>query len=244
MEKISQNHNDILQILKKAGIIALEEQTVIQYWKKPDNSIVSNGDLKVNQFLTTKLSHLFPEYQIISEEADLTHESSEYKIILDPIDGTDSYLKKQDTWAILIGFINHNKIIAGYVYQPSQNNLYYTYENKAYYHDGVKETELKECFQPKNNAVITYNDYEAEEYLKKLNIKEIKYMYSAALKIIEVAKNNADIYVNCRRKCSVWDLVAPIAILEKSGGHFESDNPLILNSENTSFPYNFSCYKK
>ena len=240
-------NTQLLKILKKAGKIATTEQKKMTVDIKKDKSIVTNGDLAVSKFLETELKKLYPDHDVFSEENTETSPSSKKVIVIDPIDGTESYSRVQDSWSILVGFLYNNQIHGGIVYQPSKNLLYYGFKDQgAFKLDFKLNTKVKMEALNKSNSlgVCSPKDYGEQLFMKKLGFTNQEYSYSAALKIMQVAEGYADIYANFRKKCSIWDLIAPVAILNEAGGMIKY-NPLIeYNFNKTHIDADFCCFGK
>lgn len=208
----------LFEILKQAGQIALDEQKSLKIQKKPDTSIVTNGDLAVSQFLEQELLKLYPDYSIYSEE-NYSTPTTKKVIVIDPIDGTESYARKEDTWTILIGFIDDGIMTQGVIYQPTQDLLYYGSLGQGSFviKNGI-ESRLDANRTGKFKGMSSHKMYGEDVFFKNNQIKDISHMYSAALKIMKVAEGEIDAYPNFRKKCSLWDLVAPMVILNEAGG--------------------------
>lgn len=230
----------LIELVKKAGIIALEEQKNMSVSKKPDTSIVTNGDLKVSAFLEQELVKLYPDFEVFSEENSKQVPKSNKVIVIDPIDGTQSYSRRQNTWSILIGFMENGVPTKGIVYQVPTGKLYYGAKGEGSYLlengttkklSAIRTGPLKSFASPSRAG--------EGEFLQSLQITETEYMYSASLKIMEIALGNSDIYPNFQKKCSLWDLVAPDIILSEAGGKmvYESDPGVNFNNPhiNTKF---------
>lgn len=238
--------SDLIQVIKSAGEIALAEQKNLTTQVKPDTSIVTNGDLAVSAFLEKELSNLFPDWSIFSEENSKIIPNKNQVIVIDPIDGTESYSRKQDTWSILVGFWKDNCAVAGVVYQPTLNRLYIGEEGEGSYlitPEGGREL-LVALAQGELSAFKSPKNYGEHDLLTKLGITNVKDMYSAALKIMEVAHGNVDAYPNFRRACSIWDLVAPWAILKEAGGSLYFQSPPSLDFEKPLWDINFCALGK
>lgn len=212
--------NIMIDILKKAGIIALEEQHKLQINTKSDHSLVTNGDLKVSEFLEKELKMAFPEFEIFSEENCYNLPQGNKVIVIDPIDGTQSYSQCQDTWCILVGFIENNIITKGYVYQPSKDLIYMAEKNLGAWliHNNLKKP-IKAINQNPITALLSPNGLKEINYVQQdLQCSNIEYVYGAGLKIAMIAEGKGDIYPNFQHKCSLWDIVAPMIILQEAGG--------------------------
>lgn len=237
--------NPLFELAKKAGAIALKEQLNLTKSIKKDKSIVTNGDLAVSQFLESELHRYYPKWNILSEENATKHITSSNVIIIDPIDGTESFARKQDSWSVLIGFISNDEIVQGLVYQPTLNKLFYAEKHNGalFIHNGLASKMEPINLNSQLKGVMSHKDYGEEAFFKDNNITNIEKSYSAALKIMQVASSDADIYANFRQKCSIWDLIAPLAILNEVGGSFITKNQFKLNINNHHIDVPFICIK-
>lgn len=221
------------KMIEKAGELAISEQQKLSLATKEDTSIVTNGDLAVSAFLEKELVKMFPEYEVFSEENSKNKPKGNKVIIIDPIDGTQSYSRKEDTWAILIGFLDGAVAVKGVVYQPTKKVFFYAEKDKgAYRIQGDQVTKLNSDRSGDLVAWVSPMKANEKKFLDKHNITKTETMYSASLKIVELAQGHGDIYPNFRKKCSLWDLVAPQLILEESGGKIVYEQNQGINFEN------------
>ena len=97
---------------------------------KEDNTPVSNGDLEVNRILTEKINNLTPQIPIVSEETSHNKSKKDLKNfwLIDPIDGTYDYINDLDEFTLNAGLIINNRAVAGIIYAPAKNRLFYSYE--------------------------------------------------------------------------------------------------------------------
>ncbi|MEX0280687.1 MAG: 3'(2'),5'-bisphosphate nucleotidase CysQ [Arenibacterium sp.] len=96
-------------------------------WEKPDGAgPVTEADLAVNDVLEEKLRGARPDYGWLSEESedDLSRLACERVFVVDPIDGTRSFVEGSKTWAHSIAVVENGKVTAGVVYLPLRDKLY------------------------------------------------------------------------------------------------------------------------
>ena len=89
---------------------------------KKDKSPVSNGDLKVNDLITSKIKELTPDVPIISEETvDLSKKNKSKKFwLIDPIDGTKEYIAGKDEYTLNAALVVDTVPILGLVGVPKK----------------------------------------------------------------------------------------------------------------------------
>ncbi|MBL6785403.1 MAG: adenylyl-sulfate kinase [Rickettsiales bacterium] len=223
------SNNDIVKIkliAKNAGDIILDYYQSYQEQDtnyKKDGSEVTKADIAANDFINNELIKLFPDIPIVSEEntesENFAAAKSPLYFLIDPLDGTQSFVKKQDEFTVNIALISNSKPIFGLIYLPVGNILYHTdadfnaYKNdKQIFAVAASEKYRVICTkrEPEKSEILTYlndNNINAESFLS----------VSSSLKFCQIAEGQADLYP---RKVSIyaWDVAAGNAIVNASGG--------------------------
>ncbi len=245
------NQNEIKIIIEKlidtflyAGKVSIElrEKGLIKEIKE-DNTPVSNGDLEVNRILTKKINDLTPQIPIVSEETSHNKSKKDLKNfwLIDPIDGTYDYINDLDEFTLNAGLIINNRAVAGIIYAPAKNRLFYSYDKGCSY-EIINNKHIKlDCSKISNNKLkfVSYSNKlkpEISKIYQSMNVSEFKRMKSS-LKFCVIASNEYDGYVAEPRACE-WDIAAGHAILENAGGivtDFEG-NEILYGKENFKNP--------
>mgnify|MGYP005729974895 FL=1 len=210
---------------------------------KEDNTPVSNGDLEVNRILTEKLLNLTPQIPIVSEETSHNKSKKDLKDfwLVDPIDGTYDYINDLEEFTLNAGLIINNRAVAGIIYAPAKNRLFYSYEKGCSF-EIINNKHVKlDCSKTSNNKLkfVSYSNKlkpEIDKIYQSMNVTEFKRMKSS-LKFCVIASNEYDGYVAEPRACE-WDIAAGHAILENAGGivtDFEG-NEILYGKENFKNP--------
>jgi len=192
---------------------------------KSDNTPVSNGDLEVNKIITEKISSLTSDIPIISEETSDNKSITNLKDfwLIDPIDGTYDYINDLDEFTINAGLIIDQKPVAGLIYAPAKQRMFYSYGNDLSFELMNGRSIKLECKKDSNKKEITFVSYsnkikpEIEKIHKKLNVKKFVRMKSS-LKFCVIAAGEYEGYVAEPRACE-WDIAAGHAILKHAGGN-------------------------
>ncbi|MDC0216033.1 3'(2'),5'-bisphosphate nucleotidase CysQ [Candidatus Pelagibacter sp.] len=191
---------------------------------KKDLTPVTNGDIEVNNILTSKITNLTPNIPIVSEETVDNKNNKELNNfwLIDPIDGTYDYINNGDEFTINAALIIDKKPSIGIIYAPAKNRFFYSYGNKK-------------SFEKKNNEVINLsedikkqkNEIVAVSYSNNLKpqIVDIHNKYKvdrfqkmkSSYKFCVIAADEYDLYAAEPRACE-WDIAAGHAILEHAGG--------------------------
>ena len=95
-------------------------------WKKEDGTKVSEADIEVNDFLHKELKNKLPETGWLSEETKDNYLRLNFKktLIVDPIDGTKSFLNGKKDFSISIALTVLGKPISAFIYNPANKELY------------------------------------------------------------------------------------------------------------------------
>ena len=122
---------------------------------KEDNTPVSNGDLEVNRILTEKINDLTPQIPIVSEETSHNKSKKDLKNfwLIDPIDGTYDYINDLDEFTLNAGLIINNRAVAGIIYAPAKNRLFYSYDKGCSFEIINKEHVKLDCSKISNNKL-------------------------------------------------------------------------------------------
>lgn len=90
---------------------------------KSDDSPVTCADQEIEMFLRNALEHHFPHFSILGEEFGETDKASAYRWIIDPIDGTESFLLRTPLFGTLLALERDGVPILGSIYLPIQDEL-------------------------------------------------------------------------------------------------------------------------
>ena len=191
---------------------------------KSDNTPVSNGDLEVNRIITEKIIEVTPKIPVISEETSDNKSLKGLKDfwLVDPIDGTYDYINDLDEFTINAGLIINKKPVAGLIYAPAKNRMFYSYGKDLAFelkNDKLIKLNSSKNFDKNEIKFVSYSNKinsEIEKIHKKLKVKKYIRMKSS-LKFCVIAAGEYDGYVAEPRACE-WDIAAGHAILEHAGG--------------------------
>ena len=226
----------------EAGKIAKEfSNRGVKITIKPDKTPVTDGDLAVDKILREKIKDLTPNITIISEETvDMRVKNKNKNFwLIDPIDGTRQYINKGDEYTLNAALIINLQPVAGIVYAPEKDRLFFSYGKDLAYEIHKGERKKLNCKKKKTKEIIglTNSDVTSKEILdiyKKFNVtKTIK--MASSLKFCVLAAGEADIYA-AQARAYEWDIAAGHALLEHAGGK-------VLNHDEEIFSYGKENYK-
>jgi len=244
------NTQDIIDLAKQAGdaIMAIYNQDFAVY-DKNDASPLTEADLAAHHILVEGLERL-TDYPVLSEESSEAVKQErlnwdEYWLI-DPLDGTKEFVKKNGEFTVNIALIQQGKPTFGVVYAPALQTLYVGDINEGAYkqEDGKDVETITVRAKPAQNSdyiIVGSRSHQSEEFkafIQDYPGADIVSMGSS-LKLCLVAEGKADIYPRLGLTCE-WDTAAAQAVVEAAGGqvlHAETGKPLGYNKENLLNPF-------
>ena len=194
---------------------------------------VTSSDKAFERFIRSKITKKFPEHQIIGEEFGKKISKSEYSWVIDPIDGTRSYVIGNPSWSNLIS-LNHKGIpIIGLANFPLLKKYYINFNHKiAYKFENGKRKKIKV-----NNKVIFKKARIAGAFHGVLSLKKqmkipkvlklLQFPCFDALSYSHMAEGKLDIVIQCGNK--IWDIHPLIPIIRAAGGKvstWKGDEPI------------------
>lgn len=238
----------ILEVMKAAaieagGIIMEIYKTDFSVDYKEDNSPLTKADRQANAYIVEQLAAYFPEYAILSEETedDKKRLENDYCFIVDPLDGTKEFVKRNGQFTVNIALSYKKRPMLGVIYVPVTKDLYYaSVAAGAFKKDGVTGEVKKLCVSDKLDNLIWVgsksHSSEKEENLIKVHKAQITEVISAgsSLKGCLVAEQKADVYYRFGLTHE-WDTAAMHCIAECAGAVVKQmdHSELLYNRENT-----------
>ena len=218
--------NFISEIAKIAGSIALDmrKNQDLKVYFKSEKDLVSEADKTVENFIISRISEKYPQDSIWGEESGKTSGKSDYMWVIDPIDGTTSYLHGQHFFSVSIGLKRKDEIIAGVVYAPSLNELFCAEKSAGATLNGNKISVSKREKLIESVLSTGFACVRSGERINNLNyfckilpqIREIRRFGSAALDLSYTACGRLEGFWELNLK--LYDICAGAIILTEAGG--------------------------
>ena len=101
--------------------------------RKKDGSPVTKFDINAEKVIVDLISDKYPTHNIIAEENGSKNSDSDYTWIIDPIDGTRSYIVGRPLWSTLIGFAFKGNPIVGLADFPALDERWLGYKSNCYF---------------------------------------------------------------------------------------------------------------
>lgn len=188
--------------------------------------VVTNVDRLSDEAICAVLRRAFPKHTIVSEESGVQDTASPYRWIVDPLDGTESYIRGLHFSAVTIALTYHQETVLGVVYHPFHNELYTALVDKPATVNGhpvqvTSEADLSQArlildYSPRDDLRQRLNDLEWDRGIKQM----MRFGGSFALNLCQVAKGAVDGYFYGRRRNRLksWDMAAAALLVQRAGG--------------------------
>ena len=217
-------------------------QTNFNIEEKEDKSPLTEADLAAHKIIVNQLSKLTPDIPILSEESSAPsfEQRSSWQTywLVDPLDGTREFVKRNDEFTVNIALIHQHRSILGVINVPVLNVDYFAWEKGGCFKSeqgGKANMIFAKKLNTSNEAPIivagsrSHGSKMMQKYMTKLGRVE-KLSMGSSLKFCLVAEGRADLYPRLG-PTSEWDTAAAHCIVEQSGG-------FITRTDMTPLEYN------
>jgi 3'(2'), 5'-bisphosphate nucleotidase len=234
---------DIVTIAKEAGKAIMQvykQDFEVEY--KQDSSPLTLADKKANDIIEAGLNKLSVNLPILSEEGnDIPYKDRkewEYFWLVDPLDGTKEFVKKNDEFTVNIALIHKDTPILGVVYAPALDVCYWAKQGEGAFKDG-QNLPLKAESQRDTYKIVASRSHMSDEtqaFIDAIDTQKEKELISigSSLKICLVAEGEADIYPRLGPTME-WDTGAAHAVVREADKEIYSYEQIEAN--------NYTCIK-
>lgn len=228
------------------GVVLSAAKIILQIYSenftteyKEDREPVTIADKRSDEQIIKELQQYFPSDKILTEEHGLVIPSikeSNRLWIVDPIDGTKEFINRTGEFSVQIALAINESLSLGAVYQPTSSTLYLAAENEGCWQYS-SETDWKRLYVSKSFtpnltlAVSKNHPCSLGQRIHKLlgGTNQIS-RGGVGLKLMAIAKNEANYYINNSNKTKAWDSAAPEILFKEAGG-------IITDLKGNSFSY-------
>lgn len=197
---------------------------------KGEIDIVTEVDKKSERLIVELLSTRFPQHSILAEEGSNSTKPSDYKWVLDPLDGTSNYAHDYPFFCVSLGLEKAGEIIVGVVYHPIFEELFVAEKGGGAFLNGEriyvsKVSRLKQALLSTGFPYDILEDpNEALQYFAGFvhTAQAVRRDGSAALDLCYLAMGRFDGFWELRLK--PWDTAAGSLIVKEAGGRITNFN--------------------
>ncbi len=211
-----------VETAQKAGRLALGyfEAGATVEWKQ-DQSPVTIADRQAEELLRTTLLGRFPGDGFLGEESGDTPGTSGYRWIVDPVDGTRSFVRGVPLWGTLVGLEYRDEQIAGVAVAPALGNTYQALRGEGAYRDGrrIRVSDVATLAEAHlfYSSVTWFVKAGCEQAFLKLAAQTQRQRgYGDFWGFVLVAQGSGEVMFE--HGCHAWDLAAVQVIVEEAGG--------------------------
>lgn len=256
-----QFQTEVIAIAQAAGEAIMHiYATDFDFKVKSDNSPLTEADIAAHDIIIAKLRELTPDIPVLSEESTSVEISSRLSWptywLIDPLDGTREFLKRNGEFTVNIALIHQHQSIMGVVYAPVSGLIYYA--SKGYGAYKQVGTAAAQKIHTKNlnlqQLVIAGSRSHSDERFQKFidnietttSVKPELIRLGSSLKICLVAEGGADVYPRLGPTYE-WDTAAAHCVLQEAGGDIVDEHAVTLSYNNKPSllnPYFFATADK
>ncbi len=194
---------------------------------KEDDSPVTIADRETEQILRKEIQKRFPDHGIIGEEYGRTNQDSNIQWVLDPIDGTKSFIHGVPFYTTLVGIMIDNEPVVGVIHAPALDELCAAAIGYGATLNGtpcrVRNTQNLEDATLLVTEIRRFQECGLEPQFQELMAKtKLHRTWGDAYGHMMVAAGRADIMFD--PVLNIWDVAALLPVLKESGGIFSDIN--------------------
>lgn len=214
-------------VARKVGAMQRENlgrRDLVMDRKSTSIDMVTEIDRRSDDLIVGFLRQEYPDHAILAEESGESGQESEYRWVIDPLDGTTNYAQGLPIFAVSIALEHRRESVMGIVYEPITDEMFTAIRGQGAYLNGKRmrigdKTELIDCVLatgfPYDIATHPVNNI---DYFISMATKAraIRRMGAAAYDLASVASGSFDGF--WEMNLSPWDAAASILLVQEAGG--------------------------
>ncbi len=183
---------------------------------------VTSADKAFEKFIRKEIFKKFPNHQVIGEEFGYKISKSDYSWVIDPIDGTRSFVIDNPTWSNLISLNYKGNPVLGLANFPILKKYYFnTSLNSAFVSKNGKKKKIKVNYKATFSNMKLSAAFHGSLSLKQQKripqiLKRMQFPCTDALSYSHFAEGKIDVVIQCGNK--IWDIHPLIPIIKAAGG--------------------------
>jgi len=223
--------NFAIRVAQDAGRLLRDRVgTRIDIEHKGAINIVTDVDLASEQLIRDQIATHYPRHQILAEEGGLAESASEYRWIVDPLDGTTNFAHGYPVFCVSIALEYQGEIVLGVVYDPMRDELFAAERGggAALNNRPIRVSKIGDLMQCLLSTGFPYD-------IKTSSLKNLDHWANFAMNAQALRRDGAaalDLcYVACGRfdgfwelNLSPWDTAAGALIVTEAGGRVTNFN--------------------
>lgn len=218
---------------------------------KSPNDVLSEADLKLNEYFVNGIKKKYPTAKIIAEESENEELSNDLTFVLDPLDGTCNFSFDIPLCGIQLAVLENKKPILSIIYLPNQDELYVAEKNKGVLLNG-KRLKVNKDIKHNDGVLILSDFYKDEKDISldsqyklveslRLDFLKTRLFGAACNDFAYLATSKAQAYICYYR--NLWDIIPGLFMMEELGMvykringeiyHFGDESLVVANNQET-----------
>jgi 3'(2'), 5'-bisphosphate nucleotidase len=238
MKLTRQDLDRLCAIARDAGRAIMEVYASgSQVWDKEDSSPLTQADLRADEIICAGLARDFPGTPILSEESGSSGGAGDTLFLVDPLDGTKEFLKRNGEFTVNIALVRGGAPLAGVVLAPALDECYFSAHGLGAWKaqaGGEQPVHAAPYADGAELRIVGSRSHGADRMQAWLDALGLPYRLTpvgSSLKFCRVAEGRAELYPRLG-PTSQWDTAAAQCVLECAGG-------CVLDLEGKALRYGF-----
>lgn len=200
--------------------------------KLNDSDVVTAADKAAEKLLIDHIRSAYPGHSILSEESGEELHESDYRWVIDPLDGTTNFSQGLPLFSVSIGIEHNGETVVGVVFAPYMNELFHAVRGEGAWLNGERVRVSGKLSLDQSVVATGFpvdKDSNPDNNLDNVarimpRVRGLRRLGSAAIDLCYVAAGFLDGYWELN--LHEWDVSAGLLILEEAGGsytHFRAD---------------------
>lgn len=218
-----------LSAIRSAGDEIMKRYASFERIADAPADISTDADRASQRLIFERLHEAFPNDCLRGEEstpdAPQGQGSANGRLwIVDPIDGTRGFARKNDEFSVMIGLVEGGRVVLGAVYEPAIDRLTHARKGSGcFVEQSGRITECRVTSKPRlADSIMSISRSQKEagrrRLLESFGARDAVETYSAGIKLAQVARGETDVYVGDYLTLKDWDVCAGHILVEEAGG--------------------------
>jgi fructose-1,6-bisphosphatase/inositol monophosphatase family enzyme len=210
----------VLAAVREASHMGRQLQGNCRAELKPDNTFVTEADRAIETLLRERLSTLTPGWSFLGEEHGLSGDPDAPAWVIDPIDGTNNFVRDLPIWTISVGAVFEGKAICGVVAAPVLNEVSWASQGQGAwreYNGEVSRISVQSRGSRTHEDILAYNT-EVESAIDFSRVPGCMRNFGSVAYHLTLLARGA-LCAALARRHRLYDVAGGMAICQEAGGH-------------------------
>ncbi len=215
-----------LETVRRAGAEILRRYASFERIEDAPAEISTEADRASQELILEALHRAFPGDGLCAEEASERFETEAAGAarfwVVDPIDGTRGFARKNGEFSVMVALVVEGTPVVGAVHEPAVDRLTWAVAGEGCRVAGSEAARCAVSATEGSPRVLAMSRSQGEEgerrLLEALGATRAIRTYSAGIKLAQVARSEADLYLGDYLTLRDWDVAAGHVLVEEAGG--------------------------